>query len=63
MISGLAAVVVLVLLPSYGVAKLAERKGRNFAAWFVASVLFSWVMLLIAALVMRPRPAEGGYSR
>jgi uncharacterized membrane protein len=52
------AVIVLWLLPSIGVAKLAERKGRSFALWLVACLLFGWVWFLIAVQVIRPAARE-----
>ena len=37
--------------------RLAERRGRNFWPWFVASVLISW-LLVLAILVVLPAKAE-----
>ena len=50
--------VFLVLLPSYGAAKLAERKGRSFALWLGFCVVVSWPILLIAVLVIRPTTSD-----
>jgi hypothetical protein len=54
-------VVLLVLLvlfwigPSILVARYAERKGRSFTLYLVASLLVSWPITLVAAAVIRPR--------
>ncbi len=56
-IGGVVAVIVLWLLPSLLVARLAERKGRSFALWLAFLLLFTWVPLLIAILVL-PRRAQ-----
>jgi hypothetical protein len=58
----IAAVVVLglfIVVPAYGVGRLAQRKGRSFAAWMAASVILSWAVTLIPALVVRPRRSGG----
>lgn len=46
------ALLLLWLLPSYGVARLAERKGRSFWLWLVFALVFSWFALLIAILLL-----------
>lgn len=43
------------LVPALLVAKLAERKGRSFAVYLVASLIIGWIIPLIAALIVRPR--------
>ena len=55
-IGGVGAVIALWLLPSLLVARLAERKGRSFALWLAFSLLFTWLPLLIAILLLPPRP-------
>jgi hypothetical protein len=42
-------------IPALIVAKLAERKGRAFAVYLIASLIIGWVIPLIAALIARPR--------
>jgi hypothetical protein len=39
------------------VGRLAERKGRSFAAYFVVSLIIGWWLPLLAALIVR-RPRE-----
>jgi hypothetical protein len=39
------------------VARLAERKGRSFAVYFVASLILGWWLPLLAALIVR-RPRK-----
>jgi hypothetical protein len=48
-------VVVLWLLPSFLVGRLAAGKGRSFAAYFIVSLIIGWLIPLIVALVVRPR--------
>jgi multisubunit Na+/H+ antiporter MnhE subunit len=48
-------VILLAVLPSYGVARLAQRKGRHFWTWFVMAVLVGWMFVLVAAIVIRPQ--------
>jgi hypothetical protein len=53
-------VLLLALLPGYVlpavlVARLADRKGRSFAAYLVASLLVSWIVPLFAALLLPDR--------
>jgi hypothetical protein len=45
------------LVPAVLVAKLAERKGRSFAVYLIASLIIGWIIPLIAALIVRPRPS------
>ena len=54
-LGGVLGLLVLWLLPSYGVARLAERKGRIFWLWFVFALAFSWFFLLIAILLLPAR--------
>jgi hypothetical protein len=58
-IGGLLGVLLLWLLPSYLVARLAQRKGRSFGLWFGFALAFSWFALLIAILIL---PAHQGGS-
>jgi len=43
------------LVPAFLVAKLADRKGRSFAVYLIASLIIGWIIPLIAALIVRPR--------
>jgi ABC-type microcin C transport system permease subunit YejB len=52
---GLTVLLLLWLVPALLVAKLAERKGRSFAVYLVASLIIGWIIPLIAALIVRPR--------
>lgn len=52
---GLIFVLLFWLVPALLVAKLAERKGRSFAVYLVASLIIGWIIPLIAALIVRPR--------
>jgi hypothetical protein len=52
---GLGVVLVFWLVPAVLVAKLAERKGRSFAAYLIVSLIIGWLFPLIAALIVRPR--------
>lgn len=38
------------------VGRLAERKGRSFAVYFVASLILGWWLPLLAALIVRRPP-------
>jgi hypothetical protein len=53
----LALIVVLALYfgPALLAARLAERKGRSFAVYLLASLLIGWPIPLIAALVLPRR--------
>jgi hypothetical protein len=42
-------------VPAVLVAKLAERKGRPFALYLIASLIIGWIIPLIAAVIVRPR--------
>jgi len=51
-------VVVAVLLyvgPAFLVARLAERKGRSYGVYLVASLVIGWLFVLIVVLVIRDR--------
>lgn len=62
----LAVLALLWLVPAFFVGRFAERRGRSFAAFFVLSLVFSWVIVLIALLVLtqpgtpdeRPTPEQ-----
>jgi hypothetical protein len=56
----LIALLILWIGPSVLVARLADRKGRSFAVYLIASLIIGWLIPLIAALVVperRSRPA------
>jgi hypothetical protein len=48
-------VTVLWLGPSFLVASFAQRKGRSFALFLIASLLISWLLALLVALVLPAR--------
>ena len=50
---GVAVWVVLAVL----IGRTAERRGRSFAGWCLASLLFSW-LLVLAVLIVLPRKDE-----
>jgi hypothetical protein len=54
-LAALLGIVLLWLLPTILTARLAERKGRSFAVYLVASLLIGWPIPLVAALILRPR--------
>jgi hypothetical protein len=54
---GLVFLLVFWFVPALLVAKLAERKGRSFAVYLVASLIIGWVIPLVAAMVVRPQRA------
>jgi hypothetical protein len=43
------------IVPSVLTGRLAERKGRSFGVYLVASLLIGWLIPLIAALIVRDR--------
>jgi drug/metabolite transporter (DMT)-like permease len=45
------------VLPSVLVARLADRRGHSFAVYLIASLLVSWIVPLLALLVL---PDRGG---
>lgn len=53
---GLLGLLVLWLVPAVLVARLAARKGRPFALYLIASLILPWPLVLLAALIIRPRP-------
>ena len=52
---GLIFLLLIWLVPAVLVAKLAERKGRSFGVYLIASLIIGWLFPLIAALIVRPR--------
>jgi hypothetical protein len=55
---GLVFLLLFWLVPAFLVARLAERKGRSFAVYLIASLIIGWLFPLIAALIVRPRNAN-----
>jgi Na+-driven multidrug efflux pump len=53
----LAVVLALWVGPSVLVGRLAERKGRSFRVYFIAALILGWWLVLIVALIIRPRRA------
>lgn len=56
----LIALIAFWVVPSVLTARLAERRGRSYAVYLVASLLIGWMIPLIAALILpdrRARPA------
>jgi MFS family permease len=53
----LALIVVLLcfVVPAVLVARLADRRGRSFAVYLIASLIVSWVVPLLALLVLPDR--------
>ncbi len=52
-------IVPLWILPSYLVAKDAERKGQSFAIFMFIGLIVGWFITGIAALIIRdPRPSS-----
>ena len=51
----LIALLILWIGPSVLVARLADRKGRSFAVYLIASLIIGWLIPLIAALVVPER--------
>ena len=47
------------IVPSILVARLAERKGRSFGVYLVASLVIGWWFPLIAAVVLPRRRGTG----
>jgi hypothetical protein len=50
------------LVPAVLTARLADRKGRSFSVYLVASLLIGWIVPLVAALILPQRQghhAEG----
>jgi hypothetical protein len=43
------------IVPSVLTARLAERKGRGFGVYLVASLLIGWLIPLLTVLVVRDR--------
>jgi len=46
------------LLPSWLVARYAERKGYSFVGFLIAALLLSWVLAFLAALFLRNRRSD-----
>jgi hypothetical protein len=47
--------IVLWIGPAVVAARLAERKGRSFAVYLIASLIIGWPIPLIAALIVPTR--------
>jgi hypothetical protein len=47
--------VLLYVVPAFLVARLAERKGRSYGVYLVASLVIGWLFVLIVVLVIRDR--------
>ena len=52
-----AVVAVVWIIPALLVARLAERKGRNFAAFLVAALFIPWPITLVVVIALPARPA------
>jgi hypothetical protein len=52
--AALLGVLFLWLVPALLVARLAQRKGRPFALYLIASLIVGWPFTLLAALIVRP---------
>src|SRR3954451_6775495 len=56
-------ILILWILPSYLVARYAERKGHSFAGYLIFGLVIGWVISLIVALIVEDRtqrkPAGG----
>lgn len=51
--------IVLWLIPALLVGRLADRKGRSFAAYFVVSLIIGWLVPLIVAILVPRRTHMG----
>jgi MFS family permease len=60
----LALIVVLLcfIVPAILVARLADRRGRSFAVYLIASLIVSWVVPLLALLVLPDRSRSVPHS-
>jgi hypothetical protein len=47
------ALLAFVVAPAFLTARLAERKGRSFAVYLVASLMIGWPIPLLATLILR----------
>jgi hypothetical protein len=54
----LLALIVLWVAPAVWAGRLAERKGRSFAVYLIASLLIGWPIPLLAALIVPGRPGR-----
>ena len=43
------------VIPAVLVARLADRRGRSFAVYLIASLIISWIVPLLALLVLPDR--------
>lgn len=43
------------VIPAVLVARLADRRGRSFAVYLIASLVISWIVPLLALLVLPDR--------
>lgn len=51
----LLALLVCFVLPAVLVARLADRRGRSFAGYLIVSLIVSWIVPLLALLVLPDR--------
>lgn len=52
------ALIALWVVPSVLTARFADRKGRSFSVYLIASLLIGWVVPLLAALILPNRLAS-----
>jgi len=43
------------IVPSFLIARLAERKGRSFPAYFIAALFLCWPLVLVVVLIVPRR--------
>jgi len=46
------------LVPAVLVGRLADRRGRSFTVYLIASLIVGWIIPLVAVLVLTPRRAS-----
>jgi hypothetical protein len=51
------------ILPAVLVARLAERRGRHFTVYLIASLLVTWVVPLLAVMVLPDRRRDTSLRR
>ncbi len=59
---GLLALLLLWLVPALLVGRLAERKGRSFVVYLIASLIVGWPIPLLAALIVAHRTSTGAQA-
>lgn len=55
--------IALWLLPAWLVARYAQRKGYSFALFLIAGLIWSWLLALIVALLLREKRRTPRHSR